>query len=316
MRNEEYKRAKSKEQVAKGENVFVNGCDCSIVIKTFHIEKDIPFSDETIREAVSILKEEVPIEGDGVCRGIRKSCGVMGCVVTPLSIETAPLLLFLAMGSAGLPLYVSETRNLYQYQLNLLTMEDTEQFELIQDRKNERRLYEGCRIKGFELRILRGETIKLKLNIFGECAPRIYAAQSQTSEMSGTVIEKRESRERFNSDYVTYQINGKEYKNIYGIRLLSKKVGGIRTELWIKRVLQKGGDIPEMIEELTVTAQLLRDTYELRQYGTFRITLKRLVLISDETEVNATGAVISPLRFYVVGTVNAEVFTSTGEQIQ
>ena len=43
--------------------MFVNGCDCSIVIKTSHLEKDIPFSDETIREAVSILHEEASIEG-------------------------------------------------------------------------------------------------------------------------------------------------------------------------------------------------------------------------------------------------------------
>jgi len=293
--------------------MFVNGSDCSIVIKTAHVEKDIPFSDETLREAVSILKEEVPIEGDGVCRGIRQCCGVMGCVVTPLSIETAPLLLYLAMGAAGNPYYISETRNLFKYDLNLLPMEDTETFDLVQDRKNERRLFEGCRVKSFELRILRGETIKLKLNIYGESAPRIYPYSDSF---------KRANGERFNSDFVTYLINGKEYKNIYGLTLQSKKVGGTKTELWIKRAVmrsitgQKGGDIPDLIEELIITAQLLRDNYELNQFGTFRITLKRLVLISDETEVNATGAVISPLRFYVVGTVNAEVFTSTGEQIQ
>ena len=288
--------------------MFVNGADCSIVIKTSHLEKDIPYSDETIREAVSILHEEASIEGDGVCRGIRKSCGVTGCVVTPLTIGTAPLLLYLAMGAAGMPLFVSETRNLFKYDLALLPMEDTEHFDLVQDRGMERKLYEGCRVRGFELRIMRGEAIKLKLDIYGECVPKAYSERYQKPEVSDT--------ERFNSDYATYTINGKEYRNIYGLTLLSKKVGGTRTELWIKRALKKGGDIPDLIEELIITAQLLRDTYELKQYGTFRITVKRLVLISDETEVNATGAVISPLRFYVVGTVNAEVFTSTGEQIQ
>jgi len=286
--------------------MFVNGCDCSIVIKTSHLEKDIPFSDETIREAVSILHEEASIEGDGVCRGIKKSGGVIGCVVTPLTIGTAPLLLYLAMGSAGNPLYVSETRNLYQYQLNLLPMEDTETFDLVQDRKNERRIFEGCRVQGFELRILRGEAVKLKLDICGDCAPKVYPEQYQA----------RESAERFNSDLVTYTINGKEYKNIYGLTLLSKKVGGTRTELWIKRAaIQKGIDIPDLIEELTITAYLMRDRYELRQYGAFHITLKRLAFVSDETEVNATGTVIRPLRYYVAGTVNAEVFTSSGEVI-
>jgi len=293
--------------------MLVNGSECSIVIKTSHLEKDIPFSDETIREAVSILKEEAPIEGDGICRGLRKGGGVTGCVVTPLTIGTAPLLLYLAMGSAGNPLYVSETRNLYQYQLNLLPMEDTETFDLVQDRKNERRLYEGCRVQGFELRILRGEAVKLKLDVCGDCSPRTYP-YADTFE--------RETGERFNSDFVTYTINGKEFTNIYGLTLLSKKIGGTRTELWIKRAaIQKEGfasqslDIPDLIEELTITAYLMRDKYELRHFGAFHITLKKLVFVSDETEVNATGTVIRPLRYYVAGTVNAEVFTSSGEVI-
>jgi len=286
--------------------MIVNGCDCTILIKTSHIEKDIPYSDETLREAVSFLIEEPSIEGDGVCRGLRKGGGVTGCVVTPLTIGTVPLLLYLAMGSAGLPLFVSETRNLYKYNLDLLPMEDTEQIDLIQDRKNERRLFEGCRVQGFELRVLRGETIKLKLDIFGEYAPRIYPYNDTPPS--------RENAERFSGDCVSYTINGKEYKNIYGLTLLSKKSGGTKTELWIKRTLKNGADIPELIEELIITAQLLRDKYELRHYGTFRITIKRLVFTSDETEVNTSGAVISPLRYYVAGSVSTEVFTS-GEEI-
>ena len=275
--------------------MFVNGCDCSIVIKTAHREIDVPYSDETLREAVSVLHEEALI----------KNNGVKGCVVTPLTIGTAPLLLYLALGSVGMPVFVSETKNLFKYQLNLLPLEDTEHFDLIQDRKNERMFYEYCRVLGFELRILRGEAVKLKLDIIGEYPTRAYPYNDAF---------EREQGERFNSDCVTYTINGKEYKNIYGITLLSKKKGGTKTEIWIKRSLQKGTDIPANIEDLVITAQLLKDKYEYRHYGTFRITIKRLVLISDETEVNAVGAVISPLRFYVSGGVEAEVFTS-GEEI-
>jgi hypothetical protein len=304
--------------------MFVQGSDCSIVIKTSHLEKDIPYSDETIREAVSILKEEASIDGDGVCRCLRKSGGVTGCVVTPLTIGTAPLLLYLAMGSAGSPLFVSETRNLYQYRLDLLPMEDTKQFDLIQDRgraisneqlamSNERRIYEGCRVKGFELRIFQGEAVKLKLDIFGECAPKVYTCTDTAWGQASKMNDPMRGRERFNSDLVTYSINGKEYKNIYGFTLLSKKIGGTRTELWIKRALQQKSDIPELIEELCITAFLMRDVYELRQFGTFRITLKRLVFVSDETEVNASGAIISPLHYYVAGETKAEVFTA-GEE--
>jgi hypothetical protein len=77
--------------------------------------------------------------------------------------------------------------------------------------------------------------------------------------------------------------------------------------------LQKGNDIPALIEEITITAQLLRTQYEQRHYGTFRITLKHLVLVSDETEINAADTVIGPIRYYVAGTINTEVFTNGGE---
>jgi hypothetical protein len=281
--------------------MLVNGADCSIVIKTEHREIDIPYSDETLREAISILQEEASIEGDGVCHGLRKIYGVMGCVVSPLTIGTAPLLLYLAMGACGNPVFISETKNLFKYELNLLPMEDTEHFDLVQDRKNERILFEGCRVQGFELRIMRGEAIKLKLDILGDCKPRAYP-YADTFE--------REQGERFSGDCVTYTINGQDFSNIYGVTLVTKKQGGTKTEIWIKRALQYGGDIPSVIEELIITAQLLRDKYECRFYGAFRITIKGLVLVSDETEVNASGAVIAPLRFYVSGGVSTEVFTS------
>jgi len=286
--------------------MLVQGSDCSIVIKTSHLEKDIPYSDETMREAVSFLQEEASIEGNGACRGLRKTSGVTGCVVTPLTIGTAPLLLYLAMGAAGNPVFISETRNLYQYRLDLLPMEDMDHFDLIQERGGERKLIEACRVQGFELRILRGEAIKLKLDICGECAPRAYPYPD--------IFEKKQE-ERFSGDCVSFTINGSEYKNIYGITLTSKKIGGTKTELLIKRVKEQSLDIPENIEEIVITAQLLRDRYENRYFGTFRITVNKLVFISDETEVNASGAVMGPVRYYVAGTVKTEVYSSTGETI-
>ena len=194
----------------------VQGCDCSIVIKTAYREMDVPYSEETIREAVSLLKEEASIEGDGTNRAIRKISGVTGCVVTPLTIGTAPLLLYLAMGSAGLPVFISETRNVYHYRLNLLPLEDTDCFDLIQDRNNERRVFDGCRVESFELRVMRNEAIKLKLDICGERTPFVYPY---------TDTFTRESGERFSGENVTYQINGKEYNNIYGLTLSTKKDG-------------------------------------------------------------------------------------------
>jgi hypothetical protein len=287
--------------------MFINGCDCLIVIKTQHREMGAPYAEETIREAVSLLREEASIEGDGFCRAIRKSGGVAGCVVTPLTIGTAPLLLYLAMGSAGLPLYVSESRNLYLYKLNLLPMEDSTRFDLVQDRGGSRKLYEGCAVTGFELRCNRGETVHLKLDIRGERQAVIYPYQD---------IAPTETGERFSGDYVSYRINGLEYRNIYGLTVSAKKEGGTKTELWIKRALQQGSDLPGIIDELTITVQLLREKYEYRYFGMFRLTLTRLVLTADETAIESADAVVGPLRYYVAGTVNTEVFTNSGETLE
>jgi hypothetical protein len=287
--------------------MLVNGRDYSIVIKTQYHETGVPYSEETIREAVSLLTEEASIEGDGSCRAMRKSGGVTGCVVTPLAIGTAPLLLYLAMGSSGLPLYVSETRNLYLCQLSLLPVEDSARFDLVQERGGSRKLYADCAVVGFELRIVREQAVKLKLDISGERPPVICPH---------TGLLKTEGGERFMGDGVIYRINGKEHINIYGITMATRKEGGTKTELWVRRSLEKGSDLPEVIEELIVTAQLLRDKYEYRHYGMFRITLKRLALMADETAVDASDAVIGPLRYYVAGTVNAEVFTNSGETLE
>jgi hypothetical protein len=306
--------------------MVINGRDCLIVIKTRYRETGVPYDEETIREAVSLLTEEAAIEGDGICRAIRKSNGVTGCVVTPLTIGTVPLLFYLAMGSAGLPLYVSETRNIYRYKLDLLPAENSARFDLIQDRApfgkpngdaenqgfsahlmGRRKIYEGCAVTGFELRIHREEAVKLRLDIQGERPPEIYPYQD---------IAPTEAGERFMGNRVTCRINGTEYRNIYGLTLTTEKEGGTKTELWIKRALEQGPEIPGIIDELTITAQLLRDKYEYRYYGMFRLTLSRLVLTADGTAINSADGVIGPLRYYCAGLVQAEVFTNSGESLE
>jgi len=285
--------------------MFVHGRDCSLAVKIAYRAIDVPYSEETIRGAVALLYEEPSIEGDGVCRAIRKSGGAIGCVVTPLTIGTTPLLLCLSMGEVSSPVFVSGTRNLHQYRLDLIPPEGTEQFGLIQDRGGERRYYPDCRVKGFELRIEREKALKLKLEISGEKPPVDYLIIDTFS---------RERGERFKGDNVTYTLNGIEYQHIYGVTLNVKKNNGTKTELSIRRALRHDEDIPELIEEMTITARLLRDKYEDSHAGVFRITLNRLVLVSDETSVECDDTVIGPVRYFVTGKVGADVFTS-GEEL-
>jgi len=288
----------------------VNGNECTIVIRTAHNDIFIPYAEETVREAVSFLTEETPIEGDGNYKAIQKKCGVTGCIVTPLTIKTAPLLLYIAFGSSEKPVFKSETRNIYGYLLKLFLLEDSGFFDVIQDRKNkpvpsEHRLFKNCRVNSFEFRVEREQAIKLKLDLCGEnaAAPFLY---------TDPIIN--EIGERFDSNYVDYWINGKENHHLYGLTMLVKKEKCVKTEIWIRRVIEKESDVPEKIDELIILARLLNDKYEFRSYGLFRITLKKLVFISDETNVNSSDAVVGSLRYCVMSDVTATVYTS-GEKV-
>ncbi|GHV06105.1 hypothetical protein FACS189485_14090 [Spirochaetia bacterium] len=285
----------------------VQGRDCCITLKTQYREMGLPYAEETIREAVSLLKEQAAIEGDGICGAIRKSCGVTGCVVTPLSIETAPLLFVLAMGQSGLPVYVSGTHNLYHHSVNLLTMEGGLLFDLIQDRGQLRTLYEGCRVQNFELRIMRDEALKLRLDIAGDNPPVSYSYP----DIPAVYGSERTFCELFKEDGVVYRINGVEQKNIYGLTISTRKAGGTQTEVRIHRALDITGEIPPVIETLEISVQLFRDNYEKHSYGAFQLNLSRLVLMADETIINSGDAVIGPLRYYAMGGLSVDVFTTS-----
>jgi len=277
----------------------VNGCDCSVVIKTEHFETDIPYSDETVRAAVSMLEREASIEGDGGRKVSGKVVGTTGCLISPLTIGTAPLLLCLALGSVEKSVQLSVAGDFYRHFLCLAPVEDAERFDIVQDRGGDRVLYEGCGVEGFELRIARGDAVKLRLDVCGEWPPRPYPYADKTARKDG---------ERFGGDNVVYAVNGKEDTGIYGLVVSSKRKGSWRTELWIKRALKNGPDIPQLIDELCVTAKLVRDKYDKRYFGTFKIRFGNLVRIADGTNVNSVDAVIGPVRYYVSGSVAAEVF--------
>jgi hypothetical protein len=289
----------------------VQGRDCTLVVVTSHTETSLPYAEETIRENVTLLEEYPSIEGYGRCKAIKTSGGAVGCVVSPLTIGAAPLLLCLAFGEIRLSAHVSGTSNIYKHLIDLIPMADSDPFGLLQDRgtvANDvggKKYYAACRVKSFELRILRDEALKLKLDIDSEKAPLSYPVLDQFKN------DKAERPgERFKGENVKYRINDREYKNIYGVTLTGKKESGTKTEVWIRRVLEKDTDLPETIDKLTITASLLRDCYEERHCGQLRITLKSLVLAHDETSVECDDSVIGPLRYIVNGDVTAEVFTA------
>jgi hypothetical protein len=196
---------------------------------------------------------------------------------------------------------ISEIGNLYRHCIDLVPMSDTDPFGLLQDRGSEKKYFTACRVKSFELRILRDEAIKLKLDIESEKAPVSYPIQEQF---------KNERGERFRGENVKYQINDREYKNVYGVTLAVKKENGVKSEFWIRRVLEKEQELPETIDKLSITFSLLRDRYDEGHFGKLRITIKSLVLVHDETSVECDDSVIGQLRYFVNGDLTTEVFTN------
>jgi hypothetical protein len=265
----------------------------------------VPYSEETIREAFDLLAEEAPIEGDGRVRALRQSSGAAGCVVTPLSIKTAAPLLALAFGGRGDSLFVSGTRGLCRRVLRLVPCEDSPRFAIRQERGKAGKRFDGCAVAGFELRVVRGEAVKLKLDIAGDVPPAAYPVL-EAAQASGI-------GERFREDGVTYSVDGVERRDVYGVTVQAGKEGGTKTEVRIHRVLRSDGDFPSVIENLVITAWLRRNQYEDRQRGRFSVSLSRLLLMADETVVDASDAVVGPLRFFVSGAAEAEVFAEGGE---
>jgi hypothetical protein len=180
----------------------------------------------------------------------------------------------------------------------------------------ERRLFEGCRVEGFELRINRGEesersgedavrAVMLRMDVAGDYPAVAFPADGSLAVTGG---------ERFTEQGVRYEIDGGENRDIYGFSVAVKKAGGTRAEVRIHRVLWAEKVFPAIIEGLTVTAQLYRERYGMgqqveRYFGLFRIRLSRLVLMADETLIDSTGPVIGPLRYYCAGGISADVFT-------
>jgi hypothetical protein len=121
--------------------------------------------------------------------------------------------------------------------------------------------------------------------------------------------------ERFREPGVRYAVNGSENRNIYGLTVTAARTGGTETEVRIHRVMKSGGKFPAVIETLRITARLFVDKYEAREYGRFILRLSNLLLMADETAVDAPGAVTGPLRYYMAGDFTADVFTPEEEYI-
>ncbi|MDR0908211.1 MAG: hypothetical protein LBM77_00440 [Spirochaetaceae bacterium] len=300
----------------------MNGENCTITIKTKYISASVPYSEESIREAVSIIRDTD--EATGKTSFTRQVDGVAGCVIAPLTVGNAPLLLALAFGREQKASVVSAGSTtgkgdiLYHHSLVMKSLKKSPTFDLIQDRGCEKRSYEGCSVWDFEIQSLylrrkifgvvnvhnSGndddiQHITLKIEMRGGNNPVVIGSDKVFSTGSTTVNDPL-----FNDAGIRYEVNGVEVSGIYGFSIKTRRDGKPKVFVRLHRILGKT-ELPDIIENLTITAQVFKGGVS----GIFKINLERLLLVADETIVNTADKVIGPLRYFVVGNISADVYS-------
>jgi hypothetical protein len=201
----------------------------------------------------------------------------------------------------GAGVFVSQTRGLYRFPLVLSAADCSGSVDFVEFRRAGGRVFPACSCAAFELRIMRENVIHAHVDVSGR-----GKVSEQITNNNEQITKVRE--ERFRERGVRYEVDGVERDCIYGLTLSVNKLNGTKVEAGIHRILDEGFAFPAVIENLTVTARLFRDTYEDRQFGRFVLRLSKLLFVSDETMVQTADAVIGPVRYFAAGDVTAEVF--------
>ncbi|MDR0908724.1 MAG: hypothetical protein LBM77_03060 [Spirochaetaceae bacterium] len=309
----------------------MNGENCTITIKTKYISASVPYSEESIREAVSIIRDTD--EATEKTSFTRQVDGVAGCVIAPLTVGNAPLLLALAFGREQKASVVSEgvarnapTSVMYRHHLIMKSLKKSPTFDLIQDRGCEKRLYEGCSVWDFEMQSLylrrkifgvvnvhhSGndddiQHITLKLEMRGGNNPVVFGSDEVVSTGRADPAPTDNNVDNdplYNDGGIRYEINGVEVSGIYGFSIKTRRDGKPKVFVRLHRILGKS-ELPDIIDKLTITAQVFKGGVS----GIFKINLERLLLVADETIVNTADKVIGPLRYFVAGNISADVYS-------
>jgi hypothetical protein len=210
----------------------INGCDVTLRIVFRGDEYDVPFVSRTMRDRWAVLKEEAGIEGDYVKRSLNIRTGTTGGFTTPVTLGTARLLLCLMFGSIDDGVFVTETRGLYRYQLNMKPTELTECFSIIEEWGANRKLYPEVVVKSFELRAHRGENVMVRFNVEGN------RKSVTTTGIAGNVKPRTLPPERFNENGNVYTIDGITCNSIYAITLFCDKTNSLKTQIVLHRILR------------------------------------------------------------------------------
>ena len=287
----------------------VQGRDCAFTLILGSRLMSLPYSTETLREAPRLITREALLDGT---RGdaIPGSVETAGCVVTSLSISTAPYLLALALGAEEDPEWVSETRSLYRHRLTQRYGRDGARCAVIQDRVFRVRYFLGLRRAGYQLRGAAGDRLYLRLDLQSEAG---------SEDADYYLAARPPAEEAFRFDQGTLIVNGQAVPGFYAFSLTVNAEGsGAGAELRLHSTLNAQAaallDKPR-IDQVDLRFTLVNSFYEDRRPGYFRISARDLLLQADESAVDAADEVIGSRRYIVNGDLADEVYTADGERL-
>ena len=276
------------------------------VIRENRENQIIPATRNTLRY-VPLLLDKKPTAGKNIIENPQiTGKKVTGCIVTRMTVTTAPILLLLVTGEIELEGHRPQTRGIYYHEL--ITLEKSLYYFGIETRgKNLIREYLDLIVESFELRGERGSAVYMKINVRGRTEHIVENIE---------VLEEIKSERYFFLNGNEISLNGQVIEDTAGFILEGKllhETVKIHT-FSIRRKETDHSDFSLMRDEISAELTFTNpEEYEAGYKAEFTVTLERLVYEGEESYPDSSGVWGRNFRYRVYGSLKVRVYTKTEE---
>ena len=230
---------------------------------------------------------------------------VTGCIVTRMTITTAPILLLLVTGEIEIEGHRPQTRGIYYHEL--ITKESLYYFGIETKSETNIKEYLDLNVTSFELRGERGSAVYMKINVRGK---------TETKFENIEVLEEIKSERYFFLSGNEISINGQVIEDTAGFILEGKLLHEtVKTHTFsIRRKETNHSDFSNMREEISAELTFTNpEKYEAGYKASFTVTLERLIYEGEESYPDAHGVWGRNFRYRAYGKLKVCVYTNTEE---
>jgi len=276
------------------------------VIRDNRENKIIPATRNTIRY-VPLLLDKKPTAGKNIIiKPQITGKKITGCIVSRMTITTAPILLLLVTGEIEIEGHRPQTRGIYYHELITL---DTSLYYFGIETKTETHIQEylDLNVMSFELRGERGSAVYMKINVRG---------RTETISENIEVLEELKSERYFFLYGNEISLNGEVIEDTAGFILEGKLLHEtVKTHTFrIRRKETDNSDFSFMREEISAELTFTNpEEYEAGYKASFSISLERLIYEGEESYPDASGVWGRNFRYRVYGKLKVCVYTNTEE---